>query len=464
MKVGIGSCRAVPSFTTKPNGLMWGLGWIVALSVGMSAEAADLQARIRATPPGGTLRVPAGRYAGPIWLDRSIRLIGEGWPVLEAGGRGAVVWIQADDVTLEGFVIRGSGESLTDEDAGVRVENARRVRIVGNRLEDVLFGIYLKNVHDSAITANTIVGKDLPLGRRGDGIRLWWSHDNVIRGNVVAHSRDVIAWFSRNNRFEANTVTDSRYGLHFMYAQDADVRQNRFERNSTGIVVMYSERVRLVENDIARHDGPSAVGILLKDSDDIEVLRNRIVWNKAGIFWDDSPARTDAWNEVRENLLLWNVVAFVFQPNVRQNRIAHNFIVENLQSVEIPGGGTLTGNEWTRDGRGNFWSDYVGYDLQGDGVGDVPYRAEAVLDRLTDRYPQLRLLAWSPAGLVLEGVGRLLPVFPTRPRIEDPRPLTDLPATFRPVFPQEGDGPVVWGLGGLALVLLGGLLIKAVRP
>jgi nitrous oxidase accessory protein len=360
-------------------------------------------------------------------------------------------------VTLEGFVLQGSGDSLTDEDAGIRVENARRVRIVENRLVNVLFGIYLKNTHDSEVTANTVVGKDLPLGRRGDGIRLWWSHGNVLRANVVTHSRDVIAWFSRGNRFEENVVTDSRYGLHFMYSQDTDVRRNRFERNSTGIVVMYSERVRIVENDIARHDGPSAVGILLKDSDDLEVLRNRIVWNKAGIFWDNSPARTDAWNEIRENLLLWNVVAFVFQPNVRRNRIAHNFVVENLQSVEIPGGGTLTGNEWTWDGRGNFWSDYVGYDLQGDGIGDVPYRAEALLDQLTDRHPQLRLLAWTPAGLVLEGVSRLLPLFPVRPRIEDPRPWTELPAAMGSAFPQEGDGPVVWGLGSLTLVLLGNL-------
>jgi nitrous oxidase accessory protein len=445
-------------------GLVFGLGWMAVLTIPAEGGPFDLQARIRATPPGGTLRVPAGRYRGPIRLDRPIRLIGEGGPVLEAGGRGTVVWIQADDVTLEGFVLQGSGDSLTDEDAGIRVENARRVRIVGNRLVDVLFGIYLKNTHDSEVTANTVVGKDLPLGRRGDGIRLWWSHGNVLRANVVTHSRDVIAWFSRGNRFEENVVTDSRYGLHFMYSQDTDVRRNRFERNSTGIVVMYSERVRIVENDIARHDGPSAVGILLKDSDDLEVLRNRIVWNKAGIFWDNSPARTDAWNEIRENLLLWNVVAFVFQPNVRRNRIAHNFVVENLQSVEIPGGGTLTGNEWTWDGRGNFWSDYVGYDLQGDGIGDVPYRAEALLDQLTDRHPQLRLLAWTPAGLVLEGVSRLLPLFPVRPRIEDPRPWTELPAAMGSAFPQEGDGPVVWGLGSLTLVLLGtlgiGLLTK----
>ncbi len=176
----------------------------MALPTTAQSQPFDLQAAIAAAQPGDTIQVPPGTYAGPLLIDKPVTLEGQGMPVIDSGGQGDVVTISAPDVTLRGFVIRNSGTSLDHENAGITGTGAR-VTIENNRLEDVLFGIYLKDAPGSIVRNNTVHGKDLEMGVRGDGLRLWYCADSLLEGNHVADSRDMIVWFSPNTSCAATS-------------------------------------------------------------------------------------------------------------------------------------------------------------------------------------------------------------------------------------------------------------------
>ena len=175
----------------------------------------DLRAAVAAARPGATIHVPAGIYPAPLVIDKPLTLIGEGMPTIQGDGTGDVVEINAPDVTLRGFVVRGSGDSLDAENAGITV-GGKHVTIENNRVEDSLFGIYLHNAPDSVLRGNTVVGKDLPISRRGDGLKIWYSANTLVEDNSVHDSRDAVIWFSPGTTVRGNTMEHNRYGFHFM--------------------------------------------------------------------------------------------------------------------------------------------------------------------------------------------------------------------------------------------------------
>ena len=190
--------------------------------------AFDLAAAVADAAPGATIYVPAGIHAGPLVIDKPLTLVGEGMPVIQGTGEGNVVEITAPDVTLRGFVVRGTGISLDKEDSAITV-GARHVTLEENVVEDALFGIYLHNAPESVLRGNQISGKDLPISRRGDGIKIWYSANSLVEDNVVRDSRDVVIWFAPGTTVRRNTMDHNRYGIHFMSTDDHLVERVRIE-------------------------------------------------------------------------------------------------------------------------------------------------------------------------------------------------------------------------------------------
>ncbi|GAB4563171.1 MAG: hypothetical protein Kow0047_11800 [Anaerolineae bacterium] len=387
-------------------------------------EYRDLSQALAQAEAGDEIHVYGGIYRGPVVIDRSVTLIGHDWPVIEGGGVGSVVKIVAPDVRLRGFLVRGSGDSLAQENSGIAVE-APRAAIEGNRLEDTLFGIYLRKAPQSVVRDNVIVGKDLPVPRRGDAIRVWYSNDVQIVGNDVSAGRDVVLWYSEHLLVRGNRIVQGRYGLHFMYCDDALVEGNDLSGNSVGAFLMYSRRLHLRGNRIAHNRGPSGYGIGLKDVDDALVEGNLFWDNRVGAFLDNSPREEASVGRFTGNVFLYNDIGVLFMPSVRRNIFIENSFVDNQEQVAIAGGGQLTGEVWSREGRGNYWSDYVGFDLDGDGVGDLPYRSDRLFDSLIDRHPALRLFTYSPAAQAIELAARALPLVRPQPKLIDEAPLVD---------------------------------------
>jgi len=386
-------------------------------------EGQSIAAAVATAADGDTVALEGAVFRERLVLDKRIRLVGRPGAVIDGGGEGTVVHVRAAGVELSGLTLRNSGTVYRTEDAGVRIEKAADVTIRESRIEDTLFGIFAVEADRCTIDGTTVIGKDLPHERRGDGIRLWYSHGCVLRGNHVDRSRDVIIWYSAETIAEENHVRNSRYGLHYMYSDRNVFRRNRFEDNQVGAAIMYSHGVELSENSFSFSNGVSAYGLLVKDADDVFVVGNRFVGNATALFFDGAPQSRGGRVTIHKNLIARNDVGLALQPLCRGIEIWENAFIGNRTQVQILGEGTGDANTWTVGGRGNHWSDAVVYDRDGDGVSEIPYRAESTYEALEARFPALAFFSGTPGAEAIDGASRLFPLFATRPRLTDTRPL-----------------------------------------
>ena len=425
-----------------------------------SPVAFDLNAALAAAQPGDTIRVPAGEYAGPLIVDKPLILEGDEGAVIQGPGDGDVVRLTAPGITLRGFTVRGTGISLDREHAAISVE-APGALVENNRVEDALFGIYLKKAADTVVRGNTILGKDLPISRRGDGIKIFYSDNSLLEGNMLRDSRDALIWFSPGTDVIGNVFEHGRYGMHFMQTSDHHIEGNVLRNNSVGIYLMYGTDYVLRNNLMLENRGPSGYGLGLKEVDRTLIEGNGFVSNRIGIYNDLSPLRPENTVELADNLFAYNEIGLLFLPNVRRNFFSGNNFVDNAEQVNISGGGELAGNEWSVDGRGNYWSDYVGFDADRDGVGDLPYATRSLYESMLAKHPELRLFQHSPAADALDLAAKAFPIFAPRPIMADPDPLTaPVQAPPLPLAPgMEAPAPLAGGLAsaamlGLALAVL----------
>lgn len=409
-------------------------GLAATYRVSPSGLITSLSEAIELSNDGDTIKVEHGVYEERIVVDKSIKLIGLNRPVIDGKDKGTVVLIKSPKCTFKGFLVRGSGESLTVEDGGILLDSAPDSIIEDNQLEDVLFGIYLKNSPRSLIQRNVIHGKDLPLPQRGDGIRLWYSPETQILYNHINRSRDLVMWWSGKTLIKGNKVENGRYGLHYMYSNDNVFEDNIFSDNFVGGFLMYSSGIRFYNNIFARNQGPATgYGVGFKDLDDVIAEGNLFIDNRIGLYIDNSPHLIDSWNEIKKNVIAFNDIGASLMPSIERNIVVANSFIDNGEQIQVRGGGTLSGNTWFRDNKGNYWSDYVGYDENRDGIGDVPYLAESLFESLIDRYPTIRIFIFSPVSQAIEFASQAFPVFKPEPKVQDNYPLVEpyMPESFK---------------------------------
>lgn len=430
------------------------------VSSGVEINAGTLGKLIIAAKVGDTVHVPAGVYREHIRIDKPLSLIAEGHVVIDGMASGDIVEIAAPNVTFRGFVVRDTGIDLDKENAAIRVLADHAV-IENNTLEDILFGIDLKQAPDAIVRGNCIGGKDLDIARRGDGLRLWRSDRTLIEHNTIHDGRDSILWYSQNVTVRGNISRRCRYGFHLMYSDDVVIENNELTHNSVGVYLMYSKGVTLRGNRLLSNRGPSGYGIGLKETDQFSITGNLIAANRAGIYLDGSPFTSIKPGDIFHNTIACNDVGLTFLPSVKGNVIAANNFVDNIEQVCVSGRGELTGNDFAAGNRGNFWTDYAGYDADSDGIGDFAHESVTLFENLLDREPKLRLLLFSPAQQAIEFVGRAIPAIRPEPKFFDPAPLTS------PVLIPTNSGPAPSRLSlaicGLGLASIASLVYLSSR-
>ncbi|HXH23373.1 MAG TPA: right-handed parallel beta-helix repeat-containing protein, partial [Dehalococcoidia bacterium] len=471
-----------------------------------TAAGPSLQSQIDAAAPGATITVDGGSYEERIVIDKPLTLIGRSSPVIDGGEHGDVVTITSGDVYFSGFTVKGTGHAVTREPAAIKLTAVTGVTLRWNRIQDSHFGIYLLDSHEVLIEHNAIdLGSKTPVERRGHGIYMWQSGHSAIRDNTVRNAADGIHLeFSHTNVIADNKVTDSRYALHFMYANENKVLRNSFRQNLAGAVLMFSRELIVKDNDVsANRKGASGAGLLLKDVDNLFVEANRIERNKYGLTAEGTPQSPGATAIFYRNLFALNDTGVGLMSNAPITFV-ENSMIENGVQVKALGGalasGMLASHEpakpsatpvsgasahehaattpttpaaaggavtlpraamWSAGGRGNYWSDYRGYDANGDGVGDKPYRPEPAFVGELAKNESLRAFQFTLAQQAIDTAAEMFPLYQYDAVIEDAAPLMR-PAAALSVTAEEGVDLSVLALSA-AMLALSVLAVLALR-
>lgn len=386
----------------------------VARVVGPGGEFSRLSDAIRQAAPGERILVLPGLYReGPILVDRPLEIVGQGHPVIEGHGDHSVITVTSDGVILRGLVVRNAGVSHLTEHAGIRLEEVRDCTVEDNRLEDNFFGIYLARVSRSRIAGNSIHASHTRESTSGNGIHVWHSREVTLRENQVRGHRDgIYLEFVEEAHIERNVAEENlRYGLHFMFSDRSRYEGNLFRRNGAGVAVMYTRRVEMLENRFEENWGSSSYGLLLKDITDSTIRGNVFRKNTVGLFGETASRIELEGNDFIENGWAVRITASSENNHFRLNNfIANTFDVATNSRRE----GSTTFEE-------NYWSQYTGYDLDRDGIGDVPHRPVRLFAVLAERRPAALILLRSFFLHALEVAERVIPVL-TPVSLVDPRP------------------------------------------
>lgn len=413
-------------------------------------EASPLQALVDRAAPGSTVVVPAGRYEGDLVVDRPVRLVGVGRPLLVASGAGSVVRVRADGVTIEGFDIDGrEAGDLGRDSAGIHVA-ASDVTIRSCRIRRAIFGVYLREAHRVTVEGceiRGIPGRDP--GEKGSGIHIWNTTGFTFRGNLIEDVRDGIYIQSATHGLvEKNRARNLRYGLHYMFSDDNVFRDNVFENGDAGTAIMYSRRIRFERNQFLHNRGFASVGLLFQTCDDVVAEDNLLADNARGIFLEDSYR-----NVFRRNVVAESDTALVVYGSCGENRFEGNSFLANLTPL------TLVGKRTDTLFDGNYWSDNDEPDLDGDGRSDRPYRLSNVFDHLRGNLLAADLFAQSFAATAIGVAERTFPVLEQVAAV-DRSPLARPPDLPRVPTPQrEGRRASLPGLAGSAAALAFGSAI-----
>ncbi|WP_422084224.1 nitrous oxide reductase family maturation protein NosD [Ulvibacterium sp.] len=361
-----------------------------------------------------TLLVKKGTYKEyNIVIDKPLTLLGEDYPIIDGEDKGEIITIVSDNVTVSGFFIINVGTSYTTDYAAVRVVKSENFLIQHLVLEKLFFGIYLEKSNNGKVYHNKIIGDAVDEYNSGNGIQLWYSHHVEVDRNIVQGTRDgIYLEFSDNVTINNNISSDNiRYGLHFMFSNDDIYTNNTFENNGAGVAVMFSKNIRMQDNTFRKNWGTASFGMLLKEINDAEIIGNTFEENTIGINIEGSNRINYTGNDFINNGWAIKVRGACYTNTFKNNNFLYN-------SFDISYNSKVNDNIFEE----NYWSSYTGYDLDKDGIGDVPYRPVKLFSYIVNRTPETIVLLRSLFMDIIDFSEKVSPVF-TPDNLMDSHPL-----------------------------------------
>jgi len=348
------------------------------------------------------IKIKPGLYEEPqLTIEKRIILIGEGNATIKSNGGTDILFLKADDIIIENLTIEGASFSHLRENAAVKIENCSNVTVRNTRLLNNYFGIYLAASGDCIIENNLITGLKRDEVNSGNGIHLWNSKNIKISGNIISNHRDgIYLEFSKYILIEKNKSRQNiRYGLHFMFSDSCRYLQNTFNDNGAGVAVMYSANVLMQKNIFEYNRGTAAYGVLLKDIRDSKIISNSFHDNTIGLYLEATNRVTIEHNQFNSNGWALKVMA-----NSMDNVFVNNNFISN--SFDISTNSRQNFNKFEL----NYWDKYKSYDLDKDGIGDIPYRPVNLFSLITAQNPPALILLRSFFIDVLNFAESIFPV------------------------------------------------------
>jgi nitrous oxidase accessory protein len=361
-----------------------------------------------------TILVKKGIYKEyNIQIDKPLTIIGENYPVIDGELKGEIITIVSDYVTVDGLFIINVGTSYTEDYAAIRVKRSKHFEIKNLVLEKLFFGIYLEKAEDGKVHNNKVIGQAIQEHNSGNAIQLWYSKKISIQNNIVQHVRDgIYLEFSDDCIIKNNVSTNNlRYGLHFMFSNNDIYENNEFSNNGAGVAVMFSKKIKMYNNVFKENWGTASYGVLLKEINDAEIIGNTFEENTIGINIEGS-------NRIvyKNNDFINNGWAIKVRGACYTNQFVGNNFLYN--SFDISYNSNINDNVFDR----NYWSNYTGYDLDKNGIGDVPYRPVKLFSYIVNRTPETIILLRSLFIDIIDFSEKVSPVF-TPDNLMDNNPL-----------------------------------------
>lgn len=360
----------------------------------------SIQKAIDQATEGSTILVEKGQHNGSLLIEKSVHLIGEEGAIIAGDGDGHVIEVKAPNVVIENFIIEKSGNR--DTDAGIWMESSNNL-IRHNVFKEIRYGIYIQKGRMNRIIDNQITGYDGHFSTKGNGVHLFYAEETEITGNVIRQVQDGIYFdFAKDSTVKGNKVEGSRYGYHIMYAKKGFLTENISTKNITGIMIMDGDNFKITDNVIAENLDYRGHGILIFDSDHMDILNNRVTFNNTGLSLQDA---RDC--KIKNNIFAGNYIGLDLKDKNERNTMINNNFIGNIVQTKI-----FTSVEpMDLNGHGNYWDDYSGMDLNGDGIGEIPYESGKLFDKLVEENPMLQFFFESPTIKLWSSIEKIFPAF-----------------------------------------------------
>jgi nitrous oxidase accessory protein len=378
--------------------------------VGANQPVKTLKQAIALANDKDTIRLQAGIYKeGNIILTKSITLIGEN-ATLDGINQFEILTVSGKNITIRGLRFQNSGYSSLNDYAALKVIDATNVLIEGNQFLNSYFAIHLNNSANCTVRNNKITGSPKTEQTTGNGIHLWKCSYALIESNFITGHRDGIYFeFVTHSTIQKNiSQKNIRYGLHFMYSNDDVYLHNTFHDNGAGVAVMYSKKVTMQFNHFEQNWGPSAYGILLKDISDSRISNNTFLKNTMALHMEGTSRI-----EIEKNIFKENGWAMKVQASCDNNTFHHNNYFGN--TFDVATNGTMVLNKFYN----NYWDKYDGYDLNKDGIGDVPYHPVNLYSMIVEENPSSLILLRSFTVQLLDKAEKAIPSLTPENLIDD---------------------------------------------
>ena len=359
-------------------------------------EGDDLQAILTAAQPGDTVQLTSGQYEGQFVIEiANLTLIGpeDHSAILRGTRKGRTLWVKSEDVTVRYLTVTNSGLSLSRMDAGIFLEQtAHRALVEHNQLINNLVGVYVWGPHNALVQHNHIIGtNEVRMSERGNGVTIWNSPGSRILNNDISLGRDgIFSNTSKENVFSGNTFRDLRYGVHYMYTNDSEVSDNVSIDNDIGYAIMFSDRIQVLRNIAINSKNQ---GVMMNYANISTVADNAVHRAEKCVYFYNANI-----NEITDNHFEQCDIGVHYTGAAQDNKIYNNAFMSNQTQVKYVG---TRYEDWTHEGKGNYWSDHSGFDLNGDGISDTAYRPNDIIDQVVWRAPSSRILLNSPAVAVV---------------------------------------------------------------
>ncbi len=376
------------------------------LTVG--SDYATIGAALEQAQDGDVIKVRHGKYQESLKINQSVHIKGIDNPVIIAS-KGNIVEISKPDVIFEGFTLTYNSSELSSTDSVIRIfKGADRATIRNNHFLNVMFGVWNVDGRNIRIENNIIVGiKGLENHNRGNCINLTGTQKAHVINNTLSYCRDGIYMeLCHDAEVVGNIIKDSRYAVHTMWVDRGIFSKNTAHDNLVGLAIMYTEHSKINDN---LSFGNRTHGILFIQSVRSEIKSNTVIGNTKGIFIYNS-----IYNELTANMVMNNQLGIHNWGGSEDNKISGNSFINNEIQVKYV---ARNNQDWDN----NYWSDYIGWDMTGDGIGDTQYESNSVVDHILWRYPMAKLLYASASLQMLWMLEKQFPVFEV-PKVVDAKP------------------------------------------